>query len=123
MKAKYKVGANVIIEVEGDKLVDVLDQLNEVNEALGPEPCGKCGKTNTLPRVRTVGEDKFYEIQCKDCWAVLQLGIHKDASKTLYKKRAKTDGKGKVMKDENDKSVYLPNKGWLKWDKEKKEMV
>jgi hypothetical protein len=122
MKASYKVNDNLSIELEAEKLTNLLVQVSNVNSALEPEECGKCECTNTFPRVREVGTDTFFEIQCKECWAVLQLGVHKEGG-TLYKKLMKTDSKGRAVKDDNDKPVYLQDKGWLKWDKEKKQMV
>ena len=121
MKAILKLNENVSIEVESENIVDLVSQMTDVRESIGPEPCGKCKKNNTMPQTRTIGDDTFYEIKCADCGAVLQLGMSKGDGK-LYKKRMKTDGKGKAVKDDNGKAVYLSNNGWLKWNPEKKEM-
>lgn len=121
MKAQYKLCSSVIVEIESESMTDLVDKLTEVKDSIGPEPCGKCKSKNTFPQSRKTGDNTFYEIKCEDCGAVLQLGINK-ADKNLYKKRMKTDGKGKAVKDENDKAVYLPNNGWLKWNAEKKVM-
>tara|TARA_R110000824_G_scaffold7728_2_gene34977 strand:+ start:17409 stop:17783 length:375 start_codon:yes stop_codon:yes gene_type:complete len=124
MKANYKLNDYITIQVEAEKLSALLEEINSINNALKPEPCGKCGKSEILPRVREVDDNKFYELQCQNskCMAVLALGVHKESG-TLYKKKMKTDNKGKAIKNEDGKAVYLPDNGWLKWDKEKKQMV
>lgn len=120
MKAVFKLNPSVSVEVESDNLKDLIDKISEIRESIGPEPCGKCKSENTFPNARKVGDDIFYEIRCADCDAVLQLGTSK-ADQKLYKKRLKTDNKGKAVK-ENDKAVYLPDNGWLKWNYKTKTM-
>ncbi len=122
MKANYKLNDNITIQVEAEKLSALLEEINSINNALKPESCGKCGENEIFPRVREVDDNKFYELQCQKCYAVLALGVHKESG-TLYKKRMKTGSKGKAIKDDNGKPVYLQDNGWLKWDKEKKQMV
>ena len=120
MKATYKINANLLLELEAEKLPNLLKQISDIVSALEPEPCGKSKSLNTLPRVREIDGDSYYEMQCKDCWAVLQLGLNKKGG-TLYKKRAKTDKDGRVVK-EDGKTAYLSSNGWLKWNKNTKKM-
>ena len=120
MEALYKISNNVTVKVEAENTIGLVEELTRVRESIGPEACGKCKGTNTYPNARVVGDNTYYELRCS-CGAVLQLGVNK-ADKNLYKKRLKTDSKGKAIKDESDKAVYLPNKGWLKWNPETKEM-
>ena len=113
MKALCKLSDGVTIEVEGEKLDELLEALTEVRDAIGPEPCGKCKGTNTFPHAKTVDENTFYELKCGNykCQAVLKLGKQK-ATGRLYKKRYEIDAKGKSLKDEDGKTKYLPNNGW-----------
>jgi len=121
MEALYKLSPSVTVKVEAGNMMELVDNLTSIRESIGSEPCGKCKSVDTFPNARTVSDNTFYEIRCNDCGAVLQLGVNKN-DKKLYKKRMKTDGKGKAVKDKNDKAVYLPNKGWLKWNPETKVM-
>jgi hypothetical protein len=120
MKAKYKIDANTIIEVEADNLPQLLTALYEISDPLGHEKCGKCESTSTGWNVRSPGDYIFYELKCRDCFAVLPLGQHKN--KTLFKKRMQTDSKGQSVKDENDKGIKLPDGGWVKWNFTTKQM-
>jgi len=121
MKALFKLNDSVTLEVEAESIKDIVDKLTHIKEAIGPEPCGKCKSTDTFPQSRMVEDNTFYEIRCQKCGAILPLGLSK-ADQNLYKKRMKTDKKGKAVKDNNGKAIYLPNNGWLKWNPETKEM-
>lgn len=118
MEALIKLNGSTTIKVEGTDLKDLLEQVTQIDDAVGFEPCGKCKSNNTAPRYRQVEEDKFYEIRCLDCGAVLQLGVNKKGG-TLYKKKMLTDDKGKAVKNADGKSQWLPNNGWLKWNRDK----
>lgn len=121
MKAVYTVNSNLVLEVEGATLQDVIKGITVLDNAIGGEPCGKCKSTNVSPRYRTAEGNDFYELVCKDCGAVLQLGTNKE-EKTLYKKKMKTDNKGKAIKDADGKGTYLQDNGWLKWNSKTKLM-
>jgi hypothetical protein len=114
MKAIFEAYDGLKFEVEGEKLTSILKEVGGLIDAIGWESCGKCNAGNTFPNHREVGADAFYELKCRECGAVLQLGVHKEGG-GLYKKRMAVDSKGKAMK-EGDKAVYLPNRGWLKWN-------
>lgn len=120
MKLVYSINHATSVEVECPKLQDVIKSLTEIRDSVGFEPCGKCKSDYTFPRHRNADSNDFYEYVCGDCGAVLQLGTSKDAQ-LLYKKRMKTDNKGKAIKID-DKAVYLPNNGWQKWNNETKQM-
>lgn len=96
------------IELEAAKQKDIFEQLSSLQEIFGESTCGKCGKDNLKFQVREVDDNKYYELRCKDCGAVLAFGSHKKGD-TLFPKRKDADGK------------FLENKGWTKWDGTKKD--
>lgn len=120
MQATYKINDLLSISVESETLKDLIDTITQIDDSIRQEPCGKCESLDTFPQSRKVGDDTFYEIKCRKCGAILQLGINK-SNQSLYKKRMLTDNKGKALK-ENDKAIYLPNHGWRKWNFETKQM-
>jgi hypothetical protein len=121
MKIIYKINEGVSLELDAPKLQDAIKIMTEIREAIGHERCGKCQNEETYPRHRTAENNDFFEIHCPKCFAVLPLGTSKE-NQMLYKKRMQTDSKGKSTKDANGKAQYLPNNGWLKYNKETKTM-
>ena len=121
MEALYKINGSITVKVEAENTTGLVEKLTEIRESIGYEPCGKCDSSNTFPNSRRVNKDTYYDIRCADCNSALNLGVNKE-EKSLYKKRLKTDDKGISVKDKNDKVIYLPNKGWRKWNPETKTM-
>ena len=121
MKARYSVG-EFDIEIEAPDLQTLIKEVTNLRNAIAYEICGKCKDPNTIVNWRNVDSNDFFELKCtnRSCGAVLQLGTHKE-DKTLYKKKMKTNSRGKAEKD-GDKAVYLPDNGWLKYDKESGQM-
>jgi hypothetical protein len=110
MKMNVRISESVTVSVEGDTHRDVFEQLAPIYEVFGQSTCGKCKKGNVFPVVRTDTEDnKYYELRCKDCRAVLSFGCHKV-------------GGGLFPKRKNDEG-YLPDGGWMRWDPELKKSV
>ncbi len=120
MKAIFEAYHGLKFEVEGEKLSSILKEVGGLVDAIGYEPCGKCGSDNVFPNYREVKSDAYYELKCNKCGAVLQLGQHKEGG-ALYKKKMAVDNKGKALKD-GDKAVYLKDNGWLKWNNVTKMM-
>ena len=112
----------MVVYIEGDDSRKLFEDIHAINDGLRPEPCGKC-QAPSVHLVREAGGNKFYELQCTElnCRARLSYGVEKETGK-IYKKRTKTDDKGKTVK-EDGKTVYLPNRGWQKWDSEKQQLV
>jgi len=121
MRAKYKINDILTIEVEAEKLKDLLQEISLVDNALSQEECGKCKSTNTFPRIRVVDNNSFPQIQCDDCKAFLPLGTSKD-TQILYKKRFDIDDKGRAKKDASGKAIYLPDNGWRKYNPKTKQI-
>jgi hypothetical protein len=106
MKLKYKVNDKLEFELEGSGQKEVFKELATIQEIFGEESCGVCGKSSIRFVVRNVDGNDYFELRCSDCGAILAFGQHKKGG-TLFPRR----------KDDNN--VYLPNRGWHKWQKEK----
>jgi hypothetical protein len=106
MKVVCKVSDKLTVELEGADQKDTFEKLATVQEVFGEDVCGKCGKSNLKFQVRTVDDNKFYEIKCVSCGAVLSFGAHKKGN-TLFPKR-------------KDGENWLADRGWVKWDGSKK---
>ena len=105
MKISAKISDVIYVDVEGDSQVDVFEQLSSAQEIFGNDTCGKCKGQNIRYVVRKVKDDTFYELQCQDCRSKLTFGLHKKSGgKTMFPHRK--DDKG-----------YLPNQGWVKYEK------
>lgn len=112
MKAQIKVRPNLIIEVEEDKQVDLFRSIASTQEVFGEAKCGKCNCTELQFITRKNSEeDEFFELKCKKCFAVLQISQHKKGG-GLYPNR--------TSKDDAGERTYLPDNGWVRWNKEKK---
>jgi hypothetical protein len=103
MKVEYKVSDVVTIELEGETIKALMEQMSQIHEVFGNSKCKKCDGTDVFPVVREVDENKYYEFKCKKCGAKLALGAHKKGG-TLFPKRKDADGKP------------LNDFGWVKWD-------
>jgi hypothetical protein len=102
MKVICKVNDKLTFELDGAGQKDIFEKLSSVQEVFGESACGKCAGTDLRFQVREVDSNKFYEIKCNKCGAVLAFGAHKKGD-TLFPKRKDSDGK------------FLPDKGWHKW--------
>jgi hypothetical protein len=94
------------IEVSGETMKDVFAELAELEQVFGVTTCGKCGGDDLSYVVRTVDDNDYYELRCKNstCRARLSFGVNKKGG-GLFPKR----------KDKDEK--WLPDGGWMKWDK------
>ena len=115
MKAQLKVRSDLIIEIEEDKQVNLFKALASIQEVFGQKRCGKCGSSDLQFTVRAVDKSKFLEIKCNKCFAKLAISPHDSDAGTLYPKR--------TGKDDAGETVWLPDNGWVKWDKDKQQLV
>lgn len=115
MKVQLIISPTILVEAVGDNHVELFEQLSALQEAFGQKCCGKC-KCDELQFVTRMDdeENKYYELRCLNpqCRAVLAYGQHKKG-KSLYPKR-----KDKSV-EEGGTGKYLPDNGWMRWDKEK----
>lgn len=100
------------VQVTGETMKDVFAQLAELEEVFGITHCGKCSGSDVQYTVRTVDDNDYYELRCKNisCRARLAFGVNKKGG-GLFPKRKDGDGK------------WLPDGGWMKWDKDKNKEV
>ena len=103
MKVEYKVSDAVTVELEGDTIKVVMEQMSQLHEVFGNSTCKKCSGTEVFPVVREVDENKYYELKCKKCGAKLAFGAHKKGG-TLFPKRR------------DQENIMLNDFGWVKWD-------
>lgn len=117
VRVKYEATPKITLEfdVEGQK--GLVESLAQYSEVLSHDKCGKCKGGNLVFQVREVESNKFYEVRCKDCNAVLAFGAHKTGG-TLFPKKFET-----VEEGGKDVKKRLPDGGWTKWDPELKKRV
>lgn len=124
MNVTLWLNRNISVEVQGSTDKELFENLAKAqkHEFFQDTVCGKCGSEDIRFTVRTVKdeageENNFHELTCKKCWAKLSFG-HAKVGGGMYAKRLETGAKGKAVKGEDDKAIPLPNKGWLKYNKE-----
>ena len=93
------------VEFQVDTQVDLFQQLAFFQEVFGEAGCGKCGSENLRFQVRTVEDNHYYELRCLDCGAKLAFGVKKQGGR-LFPRRKDKEGN------------WLPDNGWVKWNKE-----
>jgi hypothetical protein len=105
------------ITVTGEKMTDVFRQLADLQEVFGIDSCGKCGNAD-IRYITRIAKDKkgkdheYFEMRCNDrsCRARLTFG------KNL-------EGGGIFPHRKDDAGEWLPDNGWIRWDKEKQKEV
>lgn len=105
MKVYYRPSPKLTIELEVGEQKDLVEQLAHIQEVV-VHICGKCQSEDLTFQVRVVDDNKFYEIKCVKCGAILSFGAHKKGG-TLFPKR--------YVEEEGERK-WLPNNGWTKWD-------
>lgn len=130
MKAKLKVNANLILEVEGDDFAEVFKGLAIATEIFEHAKCGCCSNPNIRHVVRIDDEkNEYYELHCTDvkCRARLPFGQMKKPAGQLYPKnrwdQLSVKEKQKRAKEEeyaNTHHGYLSHNGWYKYVPDKK---
>ena len=106
MKATYSTGnGRLSVELDAETQADLFEQLAYFQEVFGETGCGKCGSENLRFQVRSVEDNLYYELRCLDCGAKLAFGAMKKGGR-LFPRRKNKDGE------------WLPDRGWVKWNKE-----
>ena len=106
MKVNYSTGnGRLSVELNAETQTDLFEQLAYFQEVFGETGCGKCGSENLRFQVRTVEDNLYYELRCLDCGAKLAFGAMKKGGR-LFPRRKNKDGE------------WLPDRGWVKWNKE-----
>ena len=126
MEVYYRPSPELTIKIEAKDLEDVFDKLGPVQEVIGSNTeCGKCKSTNVRLLHRTTPDKHdVYEIVCQahGCFAKLAIGNGADG---LFPRRYEQDpnDKKKPRLDADGKKIWLPTKGWVKWDNKAKKYV
>ena len=125
LKVKYTPFPGMLVEVEGRDLAEIFKELGPVQEVLHNDTCGKCGgKRIRLVHRLADGKHDVYELMCETpgnnkipCGAKLSLGKSSEGNlfPRRYEQEKGSDNKWK-KKVVDGKTVYLPNKGWVRWD-------
>lgn len=121
MKVQVRVSPKVFIEGVGDTETDVFAQISSLQEVFGQfNKCGKCDCEDIRFVVREDSdENKYYELHCQNmkCRARLAFGQNKKGG-GLYPRRKETKNQS-MMGGKLEPGDYLPNNGWIRWNKQK----
>jgi hypothetical protein len=120
MKVEFPIfldGRNIICTTEAATVKDVFKWVADMQEIFGDLVCERNGSVSehVKLRVRNVDDNDFYEAYCykgdANCFrAVKRYGVNKDK-----------DRAGLFPKTRDDDNNYLPNNGWVVFNKEKKK--
>jgi len=113
MKFNYTTAdERMSVEIEGEDQKSIFQQIGQFQEVFENNECMKCHDTNVKFVTREVEGNTYYELRCSKCGAKLSFGAHKLGG-TLYPKRTA----GKNDQSGLEEGSYLPDGGWMKWDK------
>lgn len=128
----YKPNNELTIKVETRGVEEMFQELAPIQEVFSSLKCGKCGG-NKIRLCHRKADNKYdvYELLCEtkdsrghSCGAKLALG--KNDLNNLFPRRyeqEQVNGKWKPKLNADGQKVWLPNNGWVKWDKETKTFV
>ena len=104
MKITHKsVDGRLSVEVEGNDMKAMFDELAGAQEVFGVSVCGACDSKNVFFQVRHVQGNTYRAIRCADCGCELNYGTRK-ADGQMYPRRKDKEGN------------YLDSNGWTKWN-------
>lgn len=125
MKVQLKVAPRVFVEANGETQTAVFEQAAALQEVFATyHKCGKCQSEDLRFVVRESDDDnKYYELHCQNsrCRARLAFGQHKVGG-TMYPRRQENK-KQSIMKGKLEAGAWLPDDGWIKWNKDKQESM
>jgi hypothetical protein len=90
------------VEVEGNDIKAIFDELAGAQEVFGVSVCGACDSKNLHFQVRQVQGNTYRAVKCSDCGCELNFGTRK-ADGQIYPRRKDKDGN------------WLDNNGWTKY--------
>jgi hypothetical protein len=121
MQVSKDLGNGLVVTAQGETIVEVWEELAKLTEVFGEKRAtkGSDAGTDLVYTVRVQGKFKFYELTCPSIKAKLAFGVGDGENKgNLYPKRMKTGAGGKAVKDSEGKGIYLPDRGWFRWNRE-----
>lgn len=98
MKATMVFGG-VTITAEGEAK-EIFAELASAAEVFGQNVCGSCGSELTVPVVREVDGNTYYEMRCTSCNCTLGFGQTKVGGKLFPRRKDKAGN-------------WLPQRGWI----------
>ena len=118
MKAYFRPSPKLTIEFDASDHKELFERLAQVQEIVVHQ-CGKCKAQadNLIFKVRVVDDNKFYELKCAKCGAMLVFGSHRKGGTLFPKRYVEENGKKKIPVE------WLPHNGWTKLDAEKGNRV
>jgi len=123
MKIQVKAAPRVFVEATGDSHTALFEQVAALQEVFGTfNQCGKCNSEDLRFVVRTdSARHTYYELHCQKCRARLAFGQNDgDKKGSLYPRRKET-AKQSVMGGSVEAGGWLPDNGWVRWNKEKQK--
>jgi hypothetical protein len=90
------------VKFDGQSIKDLVEKVAEFQEIFEEDTCGSCKSDNVKFGCRTVDDNKYYEVVCKDCGCKLSFGQHKKGN-GIFPKRKAEDG------------TYSKTNGWHKY--------
>lgn len=105
IRVQFHVGDSMSVTVQGHDPKSTFEELSVAMETFGQGcMCEACGSKQTVPVTRVVSQYTLHEWRCTECWSTLKLSSTASSPNNLFPARKK-DGE------------WLPNKGWVKWEK------
>lgn len=109
-------GREVVVTQEVKNQLELFEFIADMQDVFGNTVCVRNGQSSSSVKLRVrqdEEENKYYEMFCysadrdnRECQGARKsFGCHK-SGKTLFPKGKDKDG------------AYLPNNGWMKWNKE-----
>lgn len=116
-KVNFKLNSKVTLQAEGDSVRDVFEELAKFAEVFGDVVAVKKDWQNgkeihdVIPVVRVDDDDnKYYELKSPSTGIKKAFGCHKKGGGLFPKRKDKDDN-------------WLPDNGWVRWDREKEKEV
>ena len=137
MEIYYKPTADLTIKAEVRGIEEIFQTLGPLQEVFNSAVCGKCGGKNIRFMHRKAdGKYDIYEFMCESeytddhgrkrtCYAKLSLGQNDMGNlfPRRYEQEKGEDGKWRPKVDADGNKVWLPDSGWVRWDKKEGKYV
>lgn len=129
MEIYFKPNNEITVKAEVRGVEEIFETLGPLQELFNAARCQKCGGNSVRFIHRKADKFDVYEFLCESqisddmgrtrtCYAKLSLG--KNEFGNLFPRRyeqEKVDGKWRPKVDADGNKVWLPDGGWVRWDK------
>lgn len=130
MEVYYKPNNDITIKAEVRGVEEMFQALGPLQELFNAARCGKCGGTKIRFIHRKADKFDVYELLCeseltddhgrkRSCHAKLSLGQNEFGNlfPRRYEQEKGEDGKWRPKVDADGNKIWLPDSGWVRWDK------